>query len=370
MSPSSIGSMLSWVIVHPVLLIVLAGLLIYIWTYNYRRFVFQRTVTDYAADEEPLDAIAVNSWPVRTETVLTNQRVFQSRLNWFFSRRKVYTIALKDVHSVVWRRHMNWILVLLAFMLMSWISSLALLLFLFAVESRINRLLFDTPFALMPRTRISIFSSYRQHIPQFLQFFNKAQQAWAEIRKKQGLPAAVMTRSSIAEETDFLWGRTVWASVLFLLLCGLLQRLAEKHISYDDYVFFPIYVGLPAAVAIRSLRDGVWVTIVGFLAVFTMKFTGVVASERVPPNFDEYVGVFAAVLLIVLAARFLATRVHPALAGAAAVLWLLFVPLRSAPLFYDVALYGKVFLAGLAIVLFTWLDRLAYPEYLVQRGVA
>ena len=206
-------------------------------------------------------------------------------------------------------------------------------------------------------------SFLRKQLTDFTRFFRNAQATWAHVRSEKavGEPTAQAVTATEAD-TDFLWGRPVWVYVLFLLIMGIVQRYAEPHLSFDDYVFAPVYLGLPVAVAQRSRRDGVWAAILGVVALITIKFPSAgflisLTGDGGRPLREQYLLVMVTLVLMVLVASAIAKMVHPSLAFLAVLLWLGFVWVNAPTVFFDLGLYAKVALAMAAAILLAWLER-------------
>jgi len=357
------GSIVALISVASALLVFLATLLLYVWTRNYLLLRREKFNPDLLDGEKVLDRLEVEGRLVRTHTVLTNRRVLQLRLTWFLSRRKQFAIALRDVRSIDWRRQMNWILLVLGLLFVGSLNPVALLLVLVALEGKIYSVRFNTPVSEMPWTWVATTDFFRRHLVEFTRFYRNAQATWARVRAENALPAPTPPIGPIPEvDTDLIWGRPVWAYVWLLLILGLAQRLAGPHLSFDDYFFAPLYLGLPVAVAQRSQRDGLWAAILGFAGLVTIKFPGSALAGTLTPDggsplHSQYLLVLITLVLMALVASAIAQYIHPSLAFLAVLLWLGFVGLLGPNVFFDFALYTKVAVAMAAAILLAWLER-------------
>jgi len=340
-----------------------AAVFVYVMTRNYLRLRREKLSPDLLEGEKALDELKVDGLLTRTHTLLTSRRVLQLHLSWFLSRRKQFAVSHRDLRSVIWRRQTNWYLLIAAFLFLGSLNPLALLLFLLAVEAKIYSIRFVTPVNEMPWIRMGTWSFLRKQLTDFTRFFRNAQATWAHVRSEKavGEPTAQAVTATEAD-TDFLWGRPVWVYVLFLLIMGIVQRYAEPHLSFDDYVFAPVYLGLPVAVAQRSRRDGVWAAILGVVALITIKFSSAgflisLTGDGGRPLREQYLLVMVTLVLMVLVASAIAKMVHPSLAFLAVLLWLGFVWVNAPTVFFDLGLYAKVALAMAAAILLAWLER-------------
>ncbi len=364
-----LGALLRQFAVGPALLAFLLIVFIYVMTWNYRRLRRERLTPDLLEGEKGVDQLDVDFGLARWQTVLTNRRALQLRLSWFLSKRRQLAVALLDVHSVVWRRYTNWVLIAVGLYFAGTFNPLALLLVVWGLECKIYSVRFQTPFAQMPWTRVVVTTFRRKQLSEFVRFYRSAQALWARIRTEKELADSSTRIGTVAEQdTDFAWGRPIWVYIWFLLACGLMQRIVEPHLSFDDYFFSPIYLGLPVAVAQRSRRDAVWTAIFGVTALLTMKFpssglTGFLVGDGRSPYFEQYVLVMVTLVVMALIASAIAQYLHPSLAFLAVIVWLGFVGFHMPTVFFDYALYAKVALAMATAILLTWVERAAGRFY-------
>lgn len=329
----------------------LGGLFVYVMTRNYRRMIHDVFRPDLLEEEKPLDRLDVTGFFVSTRTILTNRRVLQLYLRWFLSRRKLFAVALADVHSVASKRSVAWLLLILAAFLAGGVNPAAFLLFLWGLEAKVYTILFDTPFALMPWTRVTVKTGDRALLADFARFYRNAQATWARIRTEKALAASTPPAGAIVDqETDFVLGKTVWVSIVFLMACGVLQRITGAHVGFDDFVFGPVYLAVPVVVARFSRRDGFWVALLGFVGVLTVKFpssglTGLAINDGGVPHFTQYFGVLVTLLLVSEASSAITRFVSPSLSAIAALLWLPYVALHMPSVALDAGLYARALMA-------------------------
>lgn len=348
--------------VSPILFIFFVLLFIYVMRWNYIRLRQEKPKVDLLEDEELLDQVDVDFWFMRIHTVLTNKRVIRLVLSWFLSKRKAASIALQDIHSVKWRCYTNWLLILVGLCFLGLLNPLVLVLVLLGLQAKVYLIRFNTPFAQMPLTRIVARTLRRRQLNELWRFYQNAQIAWAKFRLQKGLPASGISRIEALHDTDFAWGRPVWVYLAFFFSCGLLQRILELHISFDDYFFLPLYLGLLVAIAQRNLRDAIWASILGFTALFTLKFPGMgllfpLVSDGRAPYFEQYGLVVLTLLLMVILANFIARYIHYGLSFLAIILWLGFVGLHMPVGIYDLGLYAKLLLAMAAAILLAQIEK-------------
>lgn len=360
---SSLDAMIRGIGLQWAFVVFAALVFIYVMTMNYLRLRHEKFSPDLLEGEKTLDELKVTGLLAQTHTLLTNRRVLQLRLSWFLSRRKQFAVSLRDLRSVTWQRRTNWYLFIAAFLFLGTLNPLALLLFLFALGAKIYSVRFVSPVNEMPWIRMGTRSFLRKQLMECARFFRNAQATWAQVRseKAAGEPTAQAVTTPEAD-TDFLWGWPVWVYVLFLLVLGVVQRYVEPHLSFDDYVFTPVYLGLPVAVAQRNRRDGVWAAILGVVALITVKFPSSgflfgLSNDGSKPFVTQYVLVLVTVALMALLAGLMAEKIHPLLAFPAVLLWLAFVGLHMPTVFFDLSLYAKVALAMAAAILLAWVER-------------
>jgi hypothetical protein len=362
-----------WAIV-PALLLFLLALFVWVMSRNWRWLRNERVVPDLIDSEQILDELVVDWGVMRTHTLLTNHRVLQLRLSWFLSKRKEKRVSLKDVHSVVWRRWVNWPYLLVGVWFLGKFNPLALLLTVLGLSTKIYSIRFDTPFAQMPWTRVAVLSFWRRQLGEFWRFYRNARSTWARVRAGDSPLITPISHDTELREQDFRWGRAVWIYLAVFMLAALVQRLSGRHVSYDDYFFGPLYLALPAAAATRSLRDAAWCALLGAAGLFTIKFpssgmVGILASDGGRPYFEQYLLVAATALVIALIASAIATRLTPSLAFLAPFVWLGFIGLHSPILIKDLSLYSKVSMAMALTVILLWVERRIYPFY-ESEGIA
>ena len=114
-----------------------------VMTINFRRLRHETFLPEWLEGEVQLEEIEVSHWWSRVWLRLTNKRIVQVRLSWLFSRRKIFGIALDDIHSVTWRRYTNWLLVLIGIWLFGRSNPIALLILMWGLESRILSIRFQ-----------------------------------------------------------------------------------------------------------------------------------------------------------------------------------------------------------------------------------
>lgn len=337
-------------------------LFIVVMTINYGRLKNQKFVSELLDGEQQLDEVELPMWWMRTVTRLTNRRIIQIRLNWLFSQRKVYAIALDDVHSVVWRRYTNWLLLAIGIWLVGRINPLALLVVMLGLEAKIHSIRFNTPFSHMLWTNIVARSFHRKHFDALSRFFRKAQLHWAQVRTQKQLPVPLTTPYTPEPDRDFCWGIPVWVFVGLWMVLAVAQRIVGHHVSLDDYVIAPVLLALPIATVQRSRRDALWIAALGFTGMLTVKFPEILlplgftfGGDGGGPNFEQYFGTLGALVIATIVAASLA-RLSPALCYLAPVLWIGFVALFKPVQVFDTALYAKCALAIAASVLLSWLD--------------
>lgn len=345
------------------------ALFVYVMTRNYRRMIREAFQPDLLDGEKAIDKLDVTGLVVSTRTIVTDRRVLQVNLGWLFSRRKMFAIAWVDAHSVVFRRSVIWLVLVLGALLAGRVNPVAFLLVLWGLDSRVYTIVFETPFALMPWTRVRVRSRDRAALPEFARFYRKADAIWAGVRTDKTLALAVpMSEAFATQEADFALGKTVWVSVLVVMACAFLQRIAEGHIGFDSMAFGPIYLAAPVAAARFTRRDGFWVALLGFVGMLTVKFpssglSGALVNEGGMPHFAQYVGVLVTLLLMSEASSAIARFGRPSLSAFTALLWIPYVALQMPTVAMDLGLYSRavaaVGVALLAAILASWMARQA-----------
>jgi len=356
------GTVRAW-LVSPVFWSFLVLLFIVIMTLNYRHLRHETFPVEWLPGEEQKEEMALGGLGRRSHTRLSDRRVLQLRLNWFLSRRKHYALALADVHSVTWRRYTNFWLLLVGAYFVGTLNPPALLLFLLGLEAKIYSLRFGTPFAQMPATWMTVHSFRRKQFQQLLQFYRRAQLQWSRVRtKNEAAPAP--PPGPIGPDNDFFWGVPLWSYVGFFLVLSVVQRFLGRHVSFDDYLFTPLYLGVILAVAHRSRRDAIWAALLGGVALLTVKFPGNLPVLGLPwgtdgasPDFFQYLLVLAALVAMAVTASVIAKEVHALAGSLALIVWLAFVATQGLYLPMDLGLYVKCALAVAVATALIWVER-------------
>ena len=323
-----------------------------IMTINFRRLRHETFLPEWLEGEVQLEEIEVSHWWSRVWLRLTNKRIIQVRLSWLFSRRKIFGIALDDIHSVTWRRYSNWFLILLGIWLFGRSNPVALLVLMWGLESKILSIGFNTPLAQMPfpRARASVTSFRRLQFNELATFYKKAQLYLAQVRVQKQLPVSRNVSFIPEEDKDFSWGLPVWVFVAMWLAIALGERTFGTHVTLEG-IWGGLLLGLPVAAAVQSLRSGIWSGILGASALVAVKVPGsiglvVLASgaDGGSPNLWQYVVLVAAAAVIAYAAYGL-SRLNPIAAFLAPLLWLLPIAIMQPGSLGEVRTYATCFIA-------------------------
>jgi hypothetical protein len=331
-----------------------------VMTINFRRLRHETFLPEWLEGEVQLEQIEVSHWWSRVWLRLTNKRIIQVRLSWFFSRRKVYGIALDDIHSVSWRRYTNWLLILIAIWLFGRTNPIALLVLMWGLESKVLSIRFSTPLAQMPfpRARASITSFQRRQFNEMATFYKKAQLYLAQVRTQKQLPVQSNVRFIPEEDKDLSWGLPVWIFVVLWLAVALGQRTFGSHVNLEG-ILGGVLLGLPVAAAIQSLRSGVWTGILGASALIAIKFPGSIgllflakSADGGSPNLLQYALLVAGSVAIAAAAYGL-SRVHPIAPFLAPILWLAPMAIMRLSLLEDLRTYAICLIAIASAAMFS-----------------
>ena len=323
-----------------------------VMTINFRRLKQETFLPEWLEGEIQLEEIQVSHWWSSVWLRLTNKRIIQVRLSWFFSRRTVFGIALDDIHSVTWRRYSNWLLILIGIWLFGRTNPIALILLMWGLESRILSIKFSTPLAQMPfpRARASVTSFRRQQFNELATFYKKAQLYLAQVRTQKQLPVQSNVTFIPEEDKDFSWSMPVWIFVAVWLLVTLGQRTFGDHVTLEG-IWGGLLLGLPVAAAMYSLRSGIWTGILGTAALVAVKFPGSVGllllakdGDGGSPNLFEYILLISGAVLIAGAAYGL-SRLHPLAGFVAPILWLIPIAVMQRSLPGDTHIYATCILA-------------------------
>jgi hypothetical protein len=331
-----------------------------VMTINFRRLRLEAFLPEWLEGEIQLEEIEVSNWWSRVRLRLTNKRIVQVRLSWFFSRRKIFGITLDDIHSVTWRRYTNWLLILLGILLFGRTNPIALIVLMWGLESKILSIGFNTPLAQMPfpRAHASITSFRRQQFNELATFYKKAQLYLAQVRAQKQLPVSRETSFIPEVDKDFCWGLPVWILVMIWLAVAIGQRTLGTHVTLEG-VWGGLLLGLPVAGAVQSLRSGIWSGILGASALVAVKFSGSIGlvffakgGDGGGANLWQYAVLVVGAAVVALAAYGL-SRVHPLAAFLAPFLWLLPIAMMQPALLADVHIYAICLIAIASAAVFS-----------------
>jgi hypothetical protein len=370
------GSMVAGLAVRPFFWAVALLIFVYVVTRNYRSLREEPPPLLWPPGEEALAQIDVNWLFMRTRTILTNRRMLQWRVSWFLSRRKLKTISLRDVRSVVLHRQMNWGLLLAGAYMIGSYNPVALVLVLVGLQARLYTVRANTPFSQMPVTRVVVTTAWRAQLGELVRFYRDTQSIWSRASLHDAVPAVSDGAVSIGNdgetnrETDFAWGRPALVFIIAMTVAGLIQHVFEPHVSFDDFVFTPLYLGLPVAIASRSVRDALWVACFGLIGLIAIKFPGggflgFLTADGGFPAWPQYAGTLITLLAVTLAANGIARLTSASFAPAAILLWVLFAAVYIPDAFSDLSTYSKIALAMAASIALRpvdeWLARPTLP---------
>jgi len=330
------------------LFLLLLVVLLYVFTRNYVRVRAEHFEPDVQPGEVVRDRITTNRFLSQTESVLTTHRIFQFRKFWLLSRRGIDSLALQDATRVTFFRGINLYLLLLLILVLG-IRPVALVVFLLLIEMRVYAVKFHTEAFFPPRYFPPVATISRHELGALDKFYRTAQAAWAARRVEKGQPAAF--KEQAIRDTDLRWGRAVWMAIGVYAIASILQRTLQAHVSFNDYFFAPLYLGIPVGLARRGLHEAVWSALYGVMMVIAVAFPGAFASDLPQAHVVQFLFLLAAVTGIALAAHALSRWVHPAIAFVALLLWPVLVAIYDSRLFFEYALYARTALAMAAAAL-------------------
>ncbi|GEM_PF-6797997 len=336
------------------LLLLLSLVFLVVLTLNYRRLRSEHFHPQLQEGEGIVDRLVADRWLSRDEHILTNRRLLQMHKRWLFSRRHVQGLSLEDATVVSLRRRMDvpllvWALVSLGVNpIYVALTPLALLLFMLGVEGRRYQIRFDTHAFFPPRPNFVVQSQLRTQMGEFMRFYYRAQQAWEARRVEKGLPASLPAETP--PDSDLVWGRPVWIAVGIYTLAALSQRVFQPHVSFDDYVFAPIYLGLAVGLARLGWHEAVWSAVLGMAAVLAVAFPGALPGDFPMMNLKQNLFLVSSVLGLAAVASVLARWLSPTWSFAALILWPLLVAAYDPRLFFNYAIYLRIVEAMLVAV--------------------
>ena len=357
-------------LVGTVIWIFAAALFVLVMCWNYLRLRHETISSDLMDGEQPIAALTMWRWGRKVESRLTTHRVHQLRLSWLLSKRRYCAVSWRDIHSVVWRRYTNWLLLVASLFFVGRLNPLALFLLLLGLEGKIYSIRFNTVFAQIPWIGMAVMCFTRKQFQEMLLFYRKAHSLWTQQTRPAEEPVSLPRASptpAVADD-DFRWGIPVWAYAGIFVALAFVQRVSAPPISFDDYVFAPLYLGLVFAAALRSRRDAVWAAILGPVALLTVKFPSTVPLLGLPlgfdggmPLFEQYFALLLALVVLALVASVLA-QISPIVAVLAFLAWIGFVALQGPALALDFGFYSRTALAAGVGAVLAWIDRAAWSR--------
>jgi hypothetical protein len=343
-------TMLSPATVATALFLIAFVTLVAVKTLNYRGKLGEKEEPADLAGETPIKTISIHNHFSKSLTRLTDQKVIQSRIWWWLSRRSAASIPWGDVQAIFWQRWMNLPLLLVAIALIGRINPLALLAFMFAVETKIYSIVIRRAFFHLPNSGIAVRTSGRKQFSELWSFFQLAHVYWQAKRTGKEIVTETAKYSEVAADRDFQFGGLVWAAVLAAISVAIVQRFAG-HITFYDAVLGPTLLALPMVAGRRGLRVGLLSAIFGFTAILCVKFPDfslipgwTFGGDGGRPNPGQYLMVLVAFCVIATATALL-SRLSAQFAPFALLLWLPFAGFSRVADLSDISTYARVTLA-------------------------
>ncbi|MBZ5524376.1 MAG: hypothetical protein LAP21_19235 [Acidobacteriia bacterium] len=357
-------------VIGPVLLFLILVSTVAVMTANYRRKLDKDEQPALLEGEREIRTVSVRNFLVKSTTTLTDLRVIQARNAWWLSRRTAAPAPLADLQAVLWRRFLNWPLLLLAVVLIGRCNPAALLLAMLALEAKIYAVQFKRSFFHLPFSGIWVWSMRRAQFSELWGLFQLSQLGWQGVRMGRQ-PTEPARYPDVGPERDFQFGKLVWAAVLTTVLVAFLQRVTGGHVTLYAGILGPVMLAMPMVAGIRGVRSGLLAAVFSVAAIVCMKFPEFsllpglsVGGDGGGANPLQYFVVMVVFLLVGLASALL-SRFSTNFAPGALLLWILYAALFRSQDIKDFSFYAHLSLATVAgmIVLgvYTWFFEKSEP---------
>ena len=271
-----------------------------------------------AEGESEIDRLSVRTLFGASLLIVTTKRVVVEKRWLLLSHASRKFFPLEDVHSVRTWSGLNLLLVALAVYSLAWPVPVTLVAWMVALESTVAWVGLMVAWNRAPFGRAGLLSLRRSRHADIQRFYDSLRSALAGVRSGSA-GGADSTRSASAG-SRFAWGRAVWGSTLLVLLTAIAQRLTFGHVGYDEPWLAPVLLGAPVAAAALSVRDGLWAALLGWVAVYGVKFPAAQWSDGSVHGIQAGF-VLLGVLVIGVLAGVLARAVSRAVAPLALLAW-------------------------------------------------
>ncbi len=240
---------------------------IFIFIYNFIGFQQERPIATLYPEEKSIDTLKTQLIFDKQETTLTNRRLFQVQKKWLFSRNIFTFMDLEEITAISLSEFLNFIIFFIGVIVSFIFMPLGYILILYGLVNHMLRLtVYST------QKKIKITSSLADK-DSFRSFITNIQTYAFNVKNKISAPVSGTVVTENTPSKDFKLGHAVILTIILYFIAGILQRLTEGSIKFDDIVFFPLYLAIPLIV---GYRNGAWTGFktgfFGFLTLFTLIF--------------------------------------------------------------------------------------------------
>ncbi len=314
-----------------------------LFSVNFRHEIQSDALSGLYHDEQIVDTLHTSSVYDKQNTYLTNRRLYQIQKKWFLSRTLFTYFDLKEISGIHYVELQNVIALAIGIALSFIVLPLGYLIILFSLVHYIVRLTFYSN-----NRKIRIHSSMADK-DSFRAFLQRVQ--IHSFREKTGIESKppVIPQSASTAGKDLRLGMNTIAVIAIYFALGLLQKMAQGSVKFDDSHFFPIYLAIP-------LVSGHWFgPAVGFKSGF---FGGLALLTLIFPIPFYAIGKtlflteYAAVLVYLSLSGLITGLLKKKWVGLSVLAgWLLIVALFHSGELYNIHLYLKLLLAALLFLI-------------------
>lgn len=327
---------------------------------NFRKRSEFNVKIDLADNEKELDRIDLSGQLTRENTLLTTRRLIQFKKHWWRSSLLSKFLPLENINSISLKHIMNLSFFILGIILYFIFAPLGYALILYALVAQMLVLEFrgETNHIRIGIGGISLESSH------LMRFLNAIQRQAYSVKEQFATVGTTALNVVENEGMNFQFTLSTAIGILLFAILGLFQRITENKILFDDYVFFPLYLAIPAIIGAKwEAKDGFTAGFFGFWALYTVMYPfpalGLFAEAHIEAPFyiaRHYLAASLLLGLIGLSAKFL-WKQKELLTVLALLCWVIFIIIFQPSNLLDLSLYAQLFIGmGWLLIGLKWIQ--------------